>query len=200
MCNPAWNHVNNCACLRGNGILYKLIVSPSLASLFNWVLLLSVSCGSAQARVTDISNGCVSCHYVAADGTVDYRLSVKLLSWARDGVPEDVMVFARRAAEPGTRLLGRHPDVSAQLKSGTIPDLCIDCHRSRPAQAPDFGRLLHLLKYTRHKPGVGNHFKSVYGGRCSHCHELDAKTGVMRIKSGSEKPLPAGSGVRNPVP
>lgn len=142
---------------------------------------------SAIARETDIQNGCVSCHILDSDKDIDYRLSTKLQKWARVGVPENVMVLARRAAAPGVQLDGKHPDISAKLDEGVIPTLCLDCHRSHPDQAPDLGRLLHMIKYVRHKPGVGNHFRSVYGGRCEHCHMLDADSGEMQIKSGREQ-------------
>ena len=163
----------------------------SLPLLLCTILLALPLCGgsidSATARETDIQNGCVSCHILDSGKGIDYRLSTKLQQWARVGVPEDVMVFARKAVAPGVRLDGKHPDVSAQLDEGVIPTLCLDCHRSHPDQAPDLGRLLHMIKYVRHRPGVGNHFRSVYGGRCEHCHMLDANSGKMRIKAGREQ-------------
>jgi hypothetical protein len=151
------------------------------------LLLWGGNIDSAIARVTDISNGCISCHILDPGNGADYRLSTKLRRWASAGVPENVMVFARKAVAPGVRLNGKHPDVSAQLDTGTIPNLCLDCHRNHPDQAPDLGRLLHLIKYTRQQPGAGNHFLSTYRGQCVHCHTLDPSSGKMQIKSGREQ-------------
>lgn len=163
---------------------------PSVSlMLFGTILTLvlgALDVDAVFARATDTRDGCVSCHIFDRNTGVDYRLSTKLNEWARSGVPDDVMNFARRAVAPGVQLRGVHPDISTQLNGGVIPKLCLDCHQSNPTLAPDLGRLLHMIKYDHQSLKTKNHFFSVYRGLCVHCHILDTDSGNMGVKSGRE--------------
>lgn len=77
-------------------------------------------------------------------------------------------------------LLGamRHKNVDRQTE--TVPGDCKDCHSADGDFTP-LSELAHLLHYEN--PGE-NQFVQKYGGNCLHCHALDAKTGVITVKSG----------------
>ncbi|HUH00121.1 MAG TPA: hypothetical protein VMQ83_13245 [Gammaproteobacteria bacterium] len=64
--------------------------------------------------------------------------------------------------------------------TGTVPTDCNECHSEDGGFTP-FKELPHLLHYD--KP-ADNAFVGDYGGNCLHCHALDAKTGIMTVKSG----------------
>jgi hypothetical protein len=70
-----------------------------------------------------------------------------------------------------------HPDVS---KLKTIPTDCASCHK-RGGAGPELPSLMHQNHYRNPEK---NGFVVYYKGACLNCHALDAKTGVMSVKSG----------------
>jgi len=158
------------------------------------VLLLLLSGAGTGQEVTryhfTAARGCVDCHFDDKRLGKDFRLSRTLARWASEGVPDELLEYAQKAAPAGVKLTGRHPDVNEKLRDAVIPDVCIQCHAENSDRAPEFKRLIHLLKYQRSRPGRGNHFHSVYGGYCIYCHQLEPETGRWRIKSGLELDTP----------
>ena len=140
---------------------------------------------AANGAAPRIERGCVDCHIVSSASGNDYRLAAKLREWSTAGVPEDVMVYARRAVGPGVELRGYHPEVYERVREGPIPGICLTCH-GVVEDAPDLGRLLHMIKYFRKRDGRPNHFLSIYGGSCAHCHDVDSSTGSVTLRQGRE--------------
>lgn len=126
--------------------------------------------------------GCVDCHLRYPEQALDVRFSTLLSGWAREVEP-GLMEMARSASRPGVTLVGRHPEVDAEVLS-RIPRSCISCHTRRVDEAPDFPSLTHLI----HLRGGGqNPFLSVFGAECTHCHKMDPDRGTWTVPSAAEK-------------
>ena len=70
-----------------------------------------------------------------------------------------------------------HPDVS---KLKTIPTDCASCHK-RGGAGPELELVVHQAHYGNTEK---NGFVLYYRGACLNCHVLDAKTGLVSVKSG----------------
>jgi len=64
-----------------------------------------------------------------------------------------------------------------------FPKACLERHAATLTTAPPLGRLLHGLHLVG---GAGNHFLSLFQGKCTHRHKLDPATGVWSLGSGTE--------------
>lgn len=63
-----------------------------------------------------------------------------------------------------------------------VPADCVECHSEDGGFTP-LNELAHMLHYDN---PAANAFIKDYGGNCLHCHALDAKTGVITVKSGAK--------------
>lgn len=122
---------------------------------------------------------CVSCHVLLPDG-MDARLSTLMAQWQVQ-VDSVLLATARAAAPAGLRLEGKHPDAGESLQS--IPLGCLACHGRNATQAPPFARLIHRIHLVG---GEENHFLTMFGGECTHCHKLDPESGAWSIPSAPE--------------
>lgn len=126
-------------------------------------------------------NACVDCHLNYTDRKMDVRLSTLMASW-REKVDPRLLAKARAAASADAKLEGRHPDVPRALAS--VPGGCRTCHAKDSPGAPPLAPLIHSIHLTG---GAENHFIAHFQGECTHCHKLDAKTGVVRVPSAPER-------------
>jgi hypothetical protein len=126
-------------------------------------------------------NACVDCHANHPEMKRDFRLTTTLASW-RDKADSTIVAKARATAPQPEKILGRHPDIEAFVK--TIPDGCLPCHNRESRLAPPLGKLLHEIHLVG---GKENHFLTVTNGTCTSCHKLDQKTGEWHLGSGEEK-------------
>jgi len=124
---------------------------------------------------------CINCHKNYPEMKKDFRLTVILAGW-RNGTDPDIFEKAKACAPEGVTLKGRHPDISALVK--TIPTDCLMCHSRNSTVAPPFAKLLHLIHLTG---GAENGFLARANGTCTSCHKLDQKTGTWGLGSGEEK-------------
>ncbi|HEY9068949.1 MAG TPA: hypothetical protein VIV61_01760 [Candidatus Ozemobacteraceae bacterium] len=124
-------------------------------------------------------NACVNCHREYPEKKADFRLTTVLKNW-ETGVAPKFLVKGKAAAPAGATLTGKHPDVREEVK--TIPTDCLRCHGNDSATVPPFSRLLHLIHLENSRD---NHFLSVYGGQCTHCHKLNHETGRWGLGSGT---------------
>jgi mono/diheme cytochrome c family protein len=125
--------------------------------------------------------GCVDCHVVREDIGRDVRISTILKAWAEGVEPEAFLEKAQMAAPEGVTLKGKHPQ--ADWAFADIPGKCMTCHAADSKTVPPLGRIMHLY----HLSGDANPYLSVFGGECTPCHKLDAKTGRWSMTSGPEK-------------
>ena len=123
--------------------------------------------------------GCVSCHVKLPDR--DVRISTILKEWATK-VPAEFLERIKGAAPKGMTLKGKHPDASFALKD--IPKSCMMCHGAASKMAPPMQQMTHLIHLTG---GEKNHFLTGFQGECTHCHKMNATTGMWTIPSGPEK-------------
>jgi len=126
--------------------------------------------------------GCVDCHVNFDDRGDDYRLST-LMKKMQTEVDPALLAKVRSFTPADIQLSGVHPDVGADFFDSPVPDTCMDCHDPNGGFAPPMDRMMHGLHLTG---GEDNHFISLFGGECTHCHKFDAKTGVWSIGSGPE--------------
>lgn len=77
-------------------------------------------------------------------------------------------------------LLGAIKHKNVDQQTATVPGDCNECHSADGDYTP-LGELSHMVHYEN--PGE-NDFVQKFGGNCLHCHALDAKTGVIKVKSG----------------
>ena len=127
----------------------------------------------------DFPTACVSCHVLLPDGK-DVRLSTLMQQWEVE-VDSILLAEARSAAPPGLVLTGKHPEAQASLQS--IPLGCTTCHGRDASLAPPFSRLMHRIHLVG---GEANHFVSMFGGECTHCHKFDPEYGAWSIPTGPE--------------
>jgi hypothetical protein len=78
------------------------------------------------------------------------------------------------------KLLGTMKHKNVDTQTATVPGDCKECH-SADADYTPLSELAHMVHYEN--PGE-NDFVQKYGGNCLHCHALDAKTGIITVKSG----------------
>lgn len=124
---------------------------------------------------------CVSCHLNFTDRNMDTRLSTLLTQWTVKVEPS-LLATAQKAAPPYVTLTGKHPAVQQALTN--IPAACIDCHRRPSANAPSFGRMIHLLHLNG---GEENHYMILFQGECTFCHKYNPETGSWSIPSDREE-------------
>jgi mono/diheme cytochrome c family protein len=72
----------------------------------------------------------------------------------------------------------KHRNVDKQTE--TVPGDCVECHSEDGGFTPlsEFSHMLHF------ENPAENAFIQSYGGNCLHCHQLDADTGIITVKSG----------------
>jgi len=124
--------------------------------------------------------GCVGCHINMPELGIDARLST-VLQQLTEQVPPPLLAIARKAVNPDTDLIGRHPPVPFAIQD--IPRACILCHGSLAGTAPVFSRLMHLIHMSG---GDNNHFLTRYQGECTLCHKLDLNSGIWSLPSHPE--------------
>jgi hypothetical protein len=146
-----------------------LTVSRS-ASLADWTRF---------AAEDSFPRGCVDCHVNRPDIGMDVRLGTHMRQWTQQVDPQ-LLAKAQAVTPREVTLLGRHPAVPDALRN--IPGSCLQCHSASPATAPPFAPLVHMI----HLAGEENHFVTLFGGRCVHCHKLDTGTGGFTIPSAPE--------------
>ncbi|KAB2967895.1 MAG: hypothetical protein F9K18_03705 [Thermoanaerobaculia bacterium] len=127
---------------------------------------------------------CVSCHRNMPEIGLDARLSTAMARW-QESVDAELLAKARAAMRSGAVLTGRHPAATSALAD--VPAACAKCHSASSKRAPELSRLIHLVHLS---PDPDNHYLSVFGGECTHCHKLDAATGEWSVPSGPEPPEP----------
>lgn len=125
--------------------------------------------------------GCVDCHVNRLDLKMDVRVSTIMRQW-QEKVDPTFLAKIRPFVPVSMALKGKHPTVQAEFAD--IPQVCLQCHGITPESAPPLGPLLHGLHLVG---GEKNHFLSTFQGECSHCHKLNAETGVWSLGSGREK-------------
>jgi hypothetical protein len=65
-------------------------------------------------------------------------------------------------------------------KTSKVPGDCVECHSDEGGSTP-LSEAVHLVHFENPDR---NPFVQDYAGNCLHCHALDAKTGVVTVKSG----------------
>lgn len=64
----------------------------------------------------------------------------------------------------------------------TVPGDCVRCHKGS-ATKPKFSAVVHKSHYGR---GARSLFNKRFKGDCTHCHEMNGKTGGVTTKSGAK--------------
>lgn len=126
-------------------------------------------------------NGCVDCHINMPDIKQDERISTLMSQW-NEKVELKLLKKAQAVASAGVMLRGIHPPAPASLKN--IPAACATCHSKTSRTAPPLAALLHTIHLTGEDE---NHFLTIFQGECTHCHKMNAVTGVWTMPSGPEK-------------
>ena len=155
----------------------RKLLTPALLTLATLMIL-----PTPGLAADAFPKGCVSCHTVDKAKGADHRLSVALAQWTAGKVDADLLAKSKASAPTGVVLKGKHPAAEDSLDD--IPNACLDCHDPGSKKAPPFSQLLHLVHLTG---GTNNGFVSTFKGDCTHCHKLDAKTGVWSMPSGAEQ-------------
>lgn len=153
-------------------LLVILFVVPASAQQSSPPLKIEI-----DANVDRFPNGCVDCHVQLPDR--DVRISSAMKQWS-ERVHPGLLARAKAVAPAGMELKGQHPKVEA----ADVPAACLSCHGRESKVAPAFGKLLHSIHLTG---GESNHYVTMFGGACTHCHKVDFGTGAMTLASGSEK-------------
>lgn len=126
--------------------------------------------------------GCIDCHIERPEEGMDVRISTQMKKWY-ERVDAKVLTRIQAVAAETMELSGQHPRLPAQSYED-IPASCMECHVGAQEGLLPMGPMLHSLHLTG---GRENHFLTLFGGECTHCHKFDADTGVWSIPSGSEK-------------
>ena len=124
--------------------------------------------------------GCVDCHTNHPELNLDARFSSLMKGW-NTRVEPALLAKAQASAPSGVTLKGKHPVVAFALKN--IPAACTTCHSKKSTLAPPFAQMLHSIHLTG---GEQNHFMTVYQGECTHCHKLNASTGLWTMPTAPE--------------
>lgn len=127
-------------------------------------------------------DGCIDCHIERPQDGMDVRISTKMNRWY-ERVDPKVLERVRGVTAGTMDLSGKHPLLATQSYED-IPASCTECHARAQEGLLSIGPILHTLHLTG---GRENHFLTLFGGECTHCHKFDADTGVWSIPSGSEK-------------
>jgi len=127
-------------------------------------------------------NGCVDCHINRPEAQMDVRISSRMMRW-QERVDAKVLARIQAVAGGGSELSGQHPDLRPQSYED-IPRSCMRCHSRASNDGPAMGAMLHALHLTG---GRENHFLTLFGGECTHCHKFDSEDGTWTIPSGPEK-------------
>jgi hypothetical protein len=135
-------------------------------------------------NVADVyPQGCVDCHVAKPSGsTVDARLSLQLKAWTSGKVDAALLARVQGSAPPSLKLKGKHPAADDSLED--IPAACTECHTDDSKKAPPLAAMVHRIHLTG---GEQNKFMTTYQGECTHCHKLNAATGVWSVPSAAEK-------------
>ncbi|HEX5042895.1 MAG TPA: hypothetical protein VFV75_08315 [Candidatus Polarisedimenticolaceae bacterium] len=126
-------------------------------------------------------HGCVDCHINYVDEQRDTRFKTLLASWSERADPA-LLAKAQATMPTGAALKGKHPAVGTALQS--VPAKCLPCHSKTSKTAPPFAPLMHAIHLGG---GADNPFLTVFQGECTHCHKLNAKTGLWSVPSAAEK-------------
>jgi hypothetical protein len=73
------------------------------------------------AAVDPYPNGCVSCHVLDKDKSVDRRLSVALKEWTAGKIEPGLLAKSKATAPTGLTLKGKHPAAEDSLKTSRAP-------------------------------------------------------------------------------
>jgi hypothetical protein len=178
--------------MKGLGVAALVVIAVTVCSL--WVAADAGQgtqpAAAPEATLTDIPgittpdktpNACVDCHANHPERNRDSRLPAVLARW-QNSVPSEVLEKAKASTPRGKTLVGKHPDVSMEVR--TIPNDCLNCHKRDSREAPPFAKLLHAIHLVS---GKENHFLAGGRGNCTSCHKLDQKTGAWRLGSGDAK-------------
>lgn len=87
---------------------------------------------------------------------------------------------AKDGAENIGALLAAMEHRNVDKMTETVPGDCVECHSEDGGFIP-LSELSHMLHFQN---PAENAFIGSYGGNCLHCHQLDAETGVITVKSG----------------
>jgi hypothetical protein len=119
---------------------------------------------------------------VAGWSTAESADQAKLAGAAGPGpyVQGCVDCHALDGAENIGALLGAMKHKNVDKQTVTVPGDCRECHSEDGGYTP-LSELSHMLHFEN---PAENDFIGNYGGNCLHCHALDAKTGVITVKSG----------------
>lgn len=126
--------------------------------------------------------GCVDCHVNRPQEGMDVRLSSQMRRWSEQ-VDAKLLARVQRVMGDAAELSGRHPELPAQSYED-IPASCMQCHIDDVEEVPPMGPMLHALHLSG---GRENHFLTLFGGQCTHCHKFDVDTGTWSLPSGPEK-------------
>jgi len=125
--------------------------------------------------------GCVDCHIDRPEAQMDVRISTRMRTWSEQ-VEAKVLERVQAIMTGTAKLSGRHPRLSEESYQD-IPANCMQCHSAAQNSVPRMGPMLHAL----HLIGAQeNHFFTLFGGECTHCHKFEANTGTWSIPSGPE--------------
>lgn len=126
--------------------------------------------------------GCVDCHVERPEERMDVRISTQMKQW-HERVDAKVLERVRPIAANTAELSGQHPQLPAQSYDD-IPASCRECHADFPKGVLPLGAMVHALHLTG---GRENHFLTIFGGQCTHCHKYNADIGMWFIPSGPER-------------
>ena len=166
------------------------VVFCSLAVLFG-VGSMSIAAGDSAGTTKPAQDadqfprGCVDCHVNRAEESLDVRISTQMRRWYESVDPE-LIARLRPPASVGMPLKGRHPELP-EMTFRDIPENCVSCHGSGAPEGLRLGPMLHLIHLVGEEE---NHFISLFGGSCRHCHKFDSSTGQWSMPSGPEKSFP----------
>lgn len=125
--------------------------------------------------------GCVDCHIERPEERMDVRISTRMRAWS-ERVEAKVLERVQAIMTGTVKLSGRHPRLSEQTYRN-IPATCMQCHSATQRTVPRMGPMLHALHLIG---GQENHFLTLFGGECTHCHKFEADSGTWSIPSGPE--------------
>jgi len=117
-----------------------------------------------------------------AASTAESADQAKLAGDAGPGPYEQGCVdcHAKDGAENIGALLAAMKHRNVDKQTVTVPGDCVECHSEDGGYTP-LSEFSHMLHYEN---PAENAFVGNYGGSCLHCHQLDAQTGIISVKSG----------------
>lgn len=129
-----------------------------------------------------VPGGCVDCHVNKPENNMDVRISTHMEHWFEQVEPK-LLDRVRAIAREPMKLTGRHPRLPAETYRD-IPNSCGACHGRSQTDILPLAPMLHALHLNG---GKGNHFLTIFKGRCTHCHKFNAGSGEWTMPSGPEK-------------